>query len=133
MNKITLLNKPAQIKIQECVVAKFSKIKVKPGVATINYKCQLNAVHHAIENRDSKIAITIYFDKAYPIIHFVNYHNGQYIDNTWGHWSSQHEYFFIKFIDKEDFFAIDSIFELIRKEVRSWLPLWLRLLSNYNA
>lgn len=107
------------------------KINVKPGIGRYNFMCHLNSVHDALNNDYNKIVMCIYIDENYPIIHFINVDNdGNYIDNTLGRWSEKFDYYFVKLIKKEDFFNINDIFTVYRKELRLKLPFYLRWFSN---
>ena len=107
------------------------RIEVKPGKCRYNFRCQYNAVHEAIEQKQKRIAMAMYIDEGYPIIHFLNVdRRGKFIDNTLGHWSTQNEYFFIKYIDEVDYFKVDSIFTSYRKELQRKLTFFTRLFSD---
>ena len=113
------------------ILATLPKIKVKSGSCRYNFRCQMNAVHDALNNDEEQIAMCFYITEGYPIIHFININkNGEYIDNTLGRWSERNEYFLIKKIDKEDFFDVNTIFTAYRKEIRKSLPLYLRILNG---
>ena len=101
---------------------KYDKVEVKPGLCRYNFRCHLNAVHDAIESGHEKIALCLYSgpDLDYPIIHFLNvYHDGTFVDNTLGHWSSKYEYRLVRYISKHEFFSVESIFSNFREELRS--------------
>jgi hypothetical protein len=83
--------------------------------------------------KEDELAMCIYMHGSWPIIHFINVNSdGFYIDNTLGQWSSQYEYYFIRFINKDSFFDIYDIFTNYRKELRKSLPWYVRLFSNYD-
>ena len=126
----SLLNKVAQKQLKNMVLSTYNKIEVNVGECHYNYKCHVNAVHHACVNGDDKIALTYYIHDGLPIIHFLNYHNGKYICNTLGHWIVSKDFYLVKYINKEDFFYVDNIFGIFRKETRRKLSFWVRLFSN---
>ena len=110
------------------------KIKVKSGVCRYNFRCHNNAVHDALNDGEDKIAMVIYIDDDYPIVHFINLNaEGEYTDNTLGRWSEKMEYYLVRTIDKEEFFSIYEIFNSYRKHLRSKLPLRLKLFSEYDG
>ena len=130
---MTYNNYEARREIKNKIVAEHKKIKVKPGKCRYNFKCQMNAVHEALKKGDKKIAMTVYFDGSYPIIHFVNYRKGKFVDNTLGQWSSQNDYYFIRWIIEEEFWEVNDIFTAYRKEIKKSISWWVRLTSNYDA
>jgi hypothetical protein len=126
-----IYNRKANKEIKNYLIATKNKIDVKAGNCRFNYRCQYNAVHEAIENNQDKIAMCVYLHGEYPIIHFLNIgNNGEFVDNTLGHWSSNHDYFLIKYINKEDYFDVDKIFDSYRREIRKNLTFFTRLMSN---
>jgi len=129
-----LTNELAKKEIKSHAIGNYQKIPVKSGKILWNFRCQLNAVHEALNNNEDRIAMTMYFDGDLPIIHFLNVNkDGEFIDNTLGRWSETYDYYLIKFINKEDFFDIDSFFTAHRKTVRDRLPFFIRLFSDYAA
>lgn len=110
------------------------RIKVKSGVCRYNFRCHNNAVHDALDDGEDQIAMVIYIDEDYPIVHFINLNSeGEYTDNTLGRWSEKMEYYLVRKIDKEDFFNIYTIFNSYRKHLRSKVPLRIRLFSEYDG
>lgn len=127
-------NLEAQQVIYDHIISKYNSIKVKAGKCRFNYKCQMNAVHEAKKHKHGKIAMCVCMDDGvYPIIHFINYSKGKFIDNTLGEWSSQHKYYFIRWIGDEDMWDVDIIFTAFRRELRNNLSWWLRLTSDYTG
>jgi hypothetical protein len=129
---MTYNNDKAEKEIKNKVFAEYKKIKVKPGKCRYNYRCQMNAVHEASKKGDKKIAMCIYLDDNYPVIHFINYKKGKFTDNTLGQWATLNEYYFVKWIHEDDFWNVNNIFISYRKELRKSLSWWVRLTSNYN-
>lgn len=119
----------AKQRIKRFIENNYERIDVKGGNCRFNYKCHLNTVHEAIENKQNKLAMCIYMDDDYPIIHFVNCNKDEFIDNTLGHWATQYDYYLIKYIEKKDFFNIVKIFLQYRQELRNKLGI-LRILTN---
>lgn len=116
------------------IISTKERIKVKPGKCRYNYKCQMNAAHEAMRHGHKEIAMVVYmnYGKVDPIIHFVNYHKGKYIDNTLGEWTNSHEYYLIRHIGKEDFDNVAYIFGAYRREIRNKLSWWLRFTSDID-
>lgn len=114
-------------------IANFDKIKVKAGKCRYNFRCQYNAVHEAKKAGDSRIALAIYVDGDYPIIHFLNYQNEEFIDNTLGEWSQRLDYYFVKWIEEEDMWNVDVIFDALRADLRNKLSWWLKITSDYGC
>jgi hypothetical protein len=107
------------ISLLEYAYKNYDKIDVQGGNIHYNFRCHLNAVHYAIENNDDIIVLCITVDNfKNPFVHFINYTNEKYIDNTLGHWSKVHEYYFVKKIQKEYFFEAESIFLEYRKYLK---------------
>ena len=115
------------------VISNLEKIKVNPGKCRYNYRCHNNAVHDAIQNKDNKFAVVIYIDGRTSILHFINYAKGQYTDNTLGHWSTHHDYYFLRWINKDQFNADAlTIFDEIRTEWTKKIPwIWRWLVNAY--
>ena len=117
--------------IQDYIRSNHGKITVKPGLCRFNYRCHNNAAHDAIEADDESLAMCVYFEDNDPVIHFINIRNGEYIDNTLGHWSKFMEYYLIRTISKDEFFEVLDIFTSYRNFLKRMQPLHIRLLSKY--
>lgn len=126
-------NDTAQRQTYDYIISRYKTIKVKPGKCLWNFRCSLNSVHFARKKKDKKIAMCVYVDSGTPIIHFLNHHKGEFIDNTLGEWSDCYNYYFIRWIDKKDFWDVNVVFTAFRKELRRNLSWWVRLTSNYEA
>lgn len=126
-------NKKARLEIVNKIKTEHELIEVHPGKCRYNYKCQMNAVHEALRKGDKKIAMCVYLDENYPIIHFINYRKGKFVDNTLGEWSAKKNYYFIKWITQGEFWEVNDIFGGYREELRKSLSLWIRLTSDYDA
>lgn len=98
-------------KIRDFCDSQYKLINVEPGELNFYYKCHLTSTHYAIKNGDKKLALVMYRDKKSmrPCVHFVNYTNKKFVDNSLGNWSSQYEYRFIRWVAKEEFFDVDNI------------------------
>lgn len=129
---MTLNNDKAKQIFYNHIIANYKAIEVKSGKCRLNL-CQVNAVHEAKKCKHKKIAMCVYMDETFPIIHFLNYNKGKYTDNTLGQWSKCYKYYFIKWIDKNDMWDIGTIFEALRKDLKNMLPWWIRITSNYNC
>lgn len=113
--------------IKDMIYGTLPRIEVKPGIIRYNLKCQMNAVHDALEDGDDAVAMCFCIDNGIPIIHFLNIDShGRYVDNTLGQWSQKNEYYLIKRIDKSEFFSIDYIFSSYRNYLKSLLPFYIR-------
>lgn len=128
---MNLLNNKAKLEVILHLRATKNKIDVRPGKCRFNYKCQCNAVHEAINKKQSRVAMCMYIDGDYPIIHFVNVSKkGKFKDNTLGNWATNYEFFFIKYVDDVDYFNINDVFNSYSKELRNQLSFFTRLLSD---
>jgi len=116
------------------IIATKERIKVKSGKCRYNYKCHMNAVHEAVKNKHSKLAMVVYMDegKVNPIIHFLNFDGENYIDNTLGEWTQRNEYYLIRYIGEEDFWNIGYIFTSYRETIKNNRSWWLKLTSDVN-
>ena len=115
------------------ILANYEKINVESGKCRYNFKCHFNAVHEAKKNGHEKIAMCMYIDEGYPIIHFVNYFEGKYVDNTLGQWTKLNDYYFVKWISDDQMWAVDEIFGAFRKDLRRRLSWWLKITSDYEC
>ena len=117
--------------IETQIKLEYDKIPVESGACRYNFRCQMNAVHDAIKNKDTELAMTVCIHKdRYPFIHFVNIHKGKYIDNTLGVWSAEWDYYLIKVIKEEDFFDINTIFTAYKEYLSKYPPFYLRWFST---
>lgn len=130
---MTLNNHKAQEQIANHILATYTKIVVKPGILRYNFKCHKNCVHDAKRKGDKRIAMCVYLEYGQPVIHFLNYHKGEFIDNTLGFWTERYDHYFVKWIDEEDFYQVDTIFGNLRTHFRSILSWWVRLTSDYDG
>ena len=128
-----IFEEKANLIISNYIRSKYPIIDVIPGLCRFNYKCHINSVNDAINNNDNSIALVIMMHKNNVSIHFINYTNGKYIDNTLGQWSSKYQFYFVKSIFKEDFFNIEDIFTNYRITLNNILPFWLRYFIPLNT
>lgn len=98
-------------RIRKYCESQYKKINVIPGDCHFNYRCHKEAVHYALKNNDKKIALVVYrnFKESLPCVHFLNYHDKKFVDNTIGYWCNMHEYRFIRWIPVEEFWDATSI------------------------
>lgn len=109
------------------------KIKVNAGLCRFNYKCQINAVNDAILNKETRVALCFTVRGETVIIHFVNVsENGVFTDNTLGYYTAKYEYYFVKFIEEEDFMEIDSVFSAYREMLHDKLPFLIRIFTDLD-
>ena len=126
-------NHKAHREILKHIVSKYNKIEVKAGKCKWNYQCHRNSVHFAKKNKHKKLAMVVYVEDGYPIVHFVNYNKKQFVDNTLGEWTPQFDYYFIKWIKKEDYFDIFTVFNAFKAELGKTLNWWTRCTSNWRG
>lgn len=126
------LDKKAQLFVAEKIRTTLEEIKPLPGDCRYNYNCHLNSVHCAVVDEQEFITVGFYLFINQPIIHFLNYKNGQFIDNTLGVHTSNFKHYLWKRIYKEDFNRINDVFIELRKEIRKDLPWYLRWFSKYD-
>ena len=130
-NSMSILSDRAVTTMRRRVEETLAKVSVSSGACRFNYRCQMNAVHEALEGGHDKIAMCYYIDNGRPIIHFLNVlPDGTYVDNTLGRWSEIFTYYLVRYIPKEEFFKVNSIFSDYRKEIRKWIPLYIRVISS---
>lgn len=126
-----ILDNKAKKEIINHLIATKDEIEVNPGRCRYNFRCQYNSVHEAISEKHNKIALCMYIDGDYPIVHFINVdNNGVFIDNTLGHWVQNYKFFLIKYIENHDFFNVDKYFDAYRLELQKVLSTSTRIFSN---
>lgn len=132
---MNLLNSKAKQFFINHFKTNLNTIEVNSGICRYNFQCHMNAVHDAIVEGDSTIAMCVYICGKFPIIHFVKVDEktSKYIDNTLGQWSQYNEYRLIRLITKDEFRDIDLIFQNYRQELKRKLPFWIRILSDYTC
>ena len=124
-------NKKAKRFIENYIRTEKTLIEVKAGKCRYNYKCHCNAVHDAIEHKEQSIALCVYIASGHPIVHFVNINdNGEYFDNTLGHWASNYDFYLIKKVDSDEFWNVDEMLGAYQDHLRNRLPFYLKLFSN---
>lgn len=125
-------NKIANRVITDKIVSENAPIEVLPGECRFNYRCSYNAVHEALKEGDSHIAMVVYLHekKVAPVIHFINFHKRKYVDNTLGEWSVRHNYYLIRLIPRDEFWDVNNIFDIYRDHLQNCLPTWTRFWSD---
>lgn len=124
--------------VRNRVISLFHPITVHPGACRYNYRCQMNAVHEAIEHDEKRIAMCICFDHedpsvGQPFIHFININNeNEYFDNTLGHHSQYNYYYLVRLIYDYDFINVNVIFDMFRKEIQRWIPWYIRIFISFD-
>lgn len=98
-----------------------------------NYMCHANSVHIAVKNKHEKIALCYILDEGVPIIHFINVNNKGYVDNTLGYFTKFNDYYFVRFINKNEFDDVFTIHKKLRKQIKNQLPFFIRILANFEA
>lgn len=127
--------KKANELIRSFIVANYTKITVQPGVCRYNHHCHANAVHDAVQDNQNRIAMVVYFDGDCPIVHFINHHirPEKFVDNTLGYWATTSDYYFIRWIAKEEFNNVFVIHNDYRKVIKGKLPWFTRWISKFEA
>lgn len=124
-------NKKANKEIKDLIVSTCEKIDVLPGSCRMNFMCHTNTVHEAIEAGENRIAMVIHINHIGPIIHFLNVsEEGEFFDNTLGHWTSQYSFYLVKYIKEDEFFQVDGIFFKYRRHLQKQLSFWVRLFNT---
>lgn len=112
---------------QSYVDGTFKMIEVKPGKCRYNFRCHLNSVHEAMKHNHDKIAMVVYFVKGNdPIVHFINYNGKKFVDNTLGQWTTFNEYHFVRWISKDEFSRVNTIFTNFCKTIHNMMPWYIR-------
>jgi len=126
-----IFNERAKKEIHEFVKLNYKQMEVIGGKCRYNFRCHMNAVHDAIDNDEKRLALCMYIHGDHPIIHFVNIDkDGTYIDNTLGHWSSAHKYYFVRDVKEKEFFDVNSTLSTFRYELRNKLTFFTKLFSD---
>lgn len=128
-----ILNNRAERKILGFIKSRYDKIEVHPGKCRMNFRCHNNSVHEALKKGYNHIALVIYVENDYPVVHFINWEKGKFKDHTLGQWSTGADFYFVQWVDKRDFFHIYDVFRDYRKFLRTKLTWWERLLSDYKG
>lgn len=123
----------ARKEICNYIISKYNKIEVRVGKCRYNFRCHNNAVHEAKRKNHKKLAMVVYIDDGYPIVHFINYHKKQFVDNTLGEWTTQYDYYFIKWVKDDEMWDIFDVFYAIKEELGKQLSWWTRLTSEYRG
>lgn len=126
-------NLKARNEICNYIVSKYNKIEVIPGKLLFNFRCHNNAVHIAKKKKHKKLAMCVYITEGYPIVHFINYNNKKFKDNTLGIWTTQYDYYFIKWIGEDEMWDIFTFFDALKSELGNNLSWWTRLTSDYRG
>ena len=130
---MTINNSKARQEICNHIVSKYNKIEVTAGKCRFNYQCHRNSVSEAKKDNHKKLAMVVYIEDGYAIVHFINYNNKTFTDNTLGEWTSQIDYYFIKWIKSKDMWDVFTVFNAFRGELRKQLSWWVRLTSDYSG
>lgn len=121
--------------IKNWILSKLHPISVNSGACRYNHRCQMNAVHEAIEHEEDGIVACLCIDRIdeKPFVHFININSDkEYFDNTLGHWSFWNDYYYLRVIRKEDFSNICSIFDSIRDDIKQKLPWYVSIFMDEN-
>jgi hypothetical protein len=127
------LDKRAAKELEDYVRATYRRIGVKAGVCRFNYRCHNNAVHDAIRDGDETVALVIYVEDGYPIVHFVNVHEGEFVDNTLGEWSQRYDYYYVRHIERDEFWSVEMVWMFFRKALGRNLRFVTKLFSEWRG
>lgn len=124
------------LEVSSILKAKHSSIQVEAGLCRLNRRCHENAVHDAVAANQDKIVMCLAISKTNhaPFIHFVNYDSqlNKYLDNTFGYWTKNYDYYLLREVPKEDFDRILTIFTDYKKVLKSYLPFWMKLFFKFE-
>lgn len=103
-------------KIYDFVVMNYTLLdesKFILGELPFNYKCHLNAIQKVKEGKAIKVIACVAVEKSdwkNIIVHFINQlEDGTYQDNTWGWTYTDHNYYFVKELNPNEFATINGI------------------------
>lgn len=118
--------------MRDYVDSQYEMIEVVSGEIHYNYKCHLNSTHHAIKNKDEKLALVMYREKdtQLPCVHFVNYTKGKFVDNTIGNWSERFEYRFIRWVPESEFYSTPHILVDTQKVFKDMATFWQKYFGD---
>lgn len=120
--------------INQYVTSNYKMVEVKSGKMRWNYKCQLNAVHDAVNAEEKSIAMCVCLDEYNsPFIHFVNKTNGEYTDNTFGHFSKDYRYYLVREIISAEFNLIGNTFDSFRDFLMDLVPWYRKLFKKIRV
>lgn len=120
---------------REKVISSCEKIsEIKGWECRYNFQCHCNAIHDAVKNKDEKVAIVFYIHWENAILHFINYRKWEFIDNTLWYWCEFYDYYFYKWLNKDDFniWWLDT-FTAIRNEFAKMIPFRYKWLVNESV
>lgn len=129
---MNIIEKKAYGLIVDYAKTNYEKIDVIPGVCRYNFRCHDNAVHDALNDEHEKIVLVLYIRHGYPSVHFINYCDDKFIDNTVGHWCKTYDYHFVRFINKSEFFDVHEIHRQLIRQLLNIVPKWMRLISGID-
>jgi hypothetical protein len=127
------LDKRAAKELEDYVRATYRRISVKAGACRFNYRCYNNAVHDALRNGDEAVAMVVYIEDGYPIVHFVNVHEGEYTDNTLGEWSQRYDCYLVRHVGHDEFWDSEMILRKFRGFMGRNLRFVTRLFSEWRG
>lgn len=105
------------------------RFEPKMGTYLNNSRCHKNSLNYAIRHKQPTIALCYYVSSDGEVeVHFVNYSNGTYYDNTMGNLTSSFSYYLIRLIDQNDFQNLDDILGQEQAEIDRVTPFWVKML-----
>lgn len=104
--------------IKTYIRSRYERIDVTPCQGLFNYKCFLNSVQYAEENEGHGVAEVMYVSDGWPVLHYLNTKDGEYLETTLGFLARNIEYYFVRKINPCDWRYIESEFD---RSLESWL------------
>lgn len=105
--------------------------KIKPAEFNMaNRSCHYNAVAAVNAGRADKVFLCI----SNGVVHFINYKDGKYFDETWPYADGGRDYFIIREVNKSEFDE-DLIYELLCQTKRIFINMFggiiIKIKCNY--
>lgn len=109
--QIKRLTRRWERRVRDFCDANYSKIPVEPGDLNDYSRCQNVATHYALKNSDEKLAAVMYKHQSDPdyAVHFINFRDNQFIDNSIGWRAEFYDYRFIRWVYKNEMVATGGI------------------------
>ena len=124
------LRKRAQERLKRHIRCNYQRVVPKAGTGLFNRSCFYNAVEVA-KRDNSEVWEVFLIEGNYPILHYLNAKDGEFVDNTLGHRTEirANEYYLVRQIAECDFYYIDTEFT---RSSDYWTdrflrPIWRRL------
>ena len=107
-------------------------LEVIHGKGLFNQRCHQNAVQMAYDDKsnDTGVVMCMCFSKTCNcyFLHFINYHNDTYIDNTLGWCSKRYDYYRLRKLTEPEYDGIIILFVKWKDWIKNnVIPWYLRL------